>query len=366
MEFLAPSGVDAGIGVGRLENLAVLGSDRAVPLDQHLRGAVGLGVVPVQPLHEHHPLVVDRRRAVVDDVLDAAVVVAAEAARERQVVAVAQMPRDVRCGAAGHAVRGRRVDDGHARFGLEAVGRVDELVDLRHRPVRVAEGALVHEREVRVVERVLHHPHRAGLPLLIELEDAAVAGAAVLGKRGDRQQRVGQRDPHVAVLLAALEGRHLGVRGDGLVGPELRDAHALAARVVGPAVVAADDAARVIDTAFAELRGAVAAAVAQRRRRAVGSLPQHQVFAEQRERLRSVIQRADRHQRIPEAAQDGLLGHEHAASLQVGATVWARFATASGAMTHGAIVVDARRCRLLLGLDRSKRHAIRNAPARGA
>ena len=263
MEFLAPPRVDAGIGIGGLEDLAVFGRHRAVPVDQHLRGTVCLAVVAVQPLHQHHPFVVDRRRAVVDDVVDAAVVAAAEAPGERQVIAVRQVAYDRRSGAAGDAMRRRRVEDRHARFGLEAVVGLDQFVGLRHRALRVAEGAEVHEREMRVVERVLHHAHRACLPLLVKLEDAAVVGPAVFGEVGDRAQRVIERHPHVAVLLLAMKGRHLGAGRNLFAVGELRNVHAATAAVVRPAVVAADDPA-VDHVALRQLRGAVAAAVAQR------------------------------------------------------------------------------------------------------
>src|SRR5438876_475354 len=71
---------------------------------------------------------------------------------------------------------------------------------------------------------------------------------------------------------------------DALLRLVLRDAHAGAIAVVGPAVVAADDVAGLAES-LRELGGAVAAAVLQRRGLALRIEPQHDVLAEQRERL---------------------------------------------------------------------------------
>ena len=62
MHFDLPAHVDDRVGVGRLQDFAILLDDHLVPVDQLLRRAVLLLVVAEQDLDELDRFVVDRRR----------------------------------------------------------------------------------------------------------------------------------------------------------------------------------------------------------------------------------------------------------------------------------------------------------------
>ncbi|MNG97281.1 hypothetical protein D3C79_563900 [compost metagenome] len=311
MQLDTPPGIDAGVRVGGFEDVTVFGGDRCVPVDQRLGRAVSLAVVAIEPLHQHQPAVIDRCGAVVDDVMDAAVRVhAAKASGERQVVAIDQVTLGDRRTGAGNGEAFFRVADRHAGFGFKAVIGFAKLIAGRLRLVEQAEVGLVHEGEMRVVERVFHHPQRAGFPLFVELEDAPVAGGAVFREVGDRLQRIVQRDPGIAILFLAMVGLDGRARRDR-PSRVLRDLHASAAAVVFPAVVAAGDIAVFADEAFGQFGGAVAAAVAHRYRGAIGALPKDQGFTEQGEGFWPVVQGCHGQQGVPEASQYRLFGDQH-------------------------------------------------------
>ena len=89
----------------------------------------------------------------------------------------------------------------------------------------------MNEGEVRVVERVFHHPQRGRIPSIIELMDAPVGGIAILRQVGDRKQRLLERDPDVAVARVAVERLYPRV-GKRLIGRKLRNPHQLAGAIV--------------------------------------------------------------------------------------------------------------------------------------
>jgi hypothetical protein len=142
--------------------------------------------------------------------------------------------------------------------------------------VTLAEGALVHKREVRVIERVLQKTQARALPDLVELVDAPEP--RVLGFRdiGQREQWVRECHPGIAMVRLAAIGRHPRARRHRL-GVGLRNADAVAGTVVCPPVVAAHEEALGRAT-FRELCGAMAAAVRERGRPAVGIEKQHDLF----------------------------------------------------------------------------------------
>src|SRR6185503_8474071 len=115
----------------------------------------------------------------------------------------------------------------------------------------------------------------------------------------------------VSVAALAAVGLHARPGRDPRLRVVLRDAHAGAVAVVGPAVVAADDVA-VIAEALRQPGRAVAAAIPQRGGPALGVEPQHDVLAEQSERLRPRREPLERHHAIPIAAQHLLFRDQHA------------------------------------------------------
>ena len=275
--------VDGGVRIGALQHRLVLVGDPEVPRDQLVRRAIGLAIVAIQQLRELDGAVIHRGGAVDDDMPDAARVFHVHAARERQVPVVLHLARGVRRGYAGDLVRLGRVQNVHDGGGVEAVIRLHQLVHLRLGLRRVAERRLVHEGEMGVVERVLHHTQRRGLPGLVELEDTPERRVAVFRDVEQVFQRLFQGDPGVAVARGAPERLH-AQRRQRLVGLVLRDADQCSGAVIGPAVVAADDAAGFAP-ALGELGGAVAAAVPQRTRRSRLVEEQHDVDAHEAERL---------------------------------------------------------------------------------
>ena len=212
-----------------------------------------------------------------------------EGAAERHVPLVAQVPRGHRVGVAGHAVRAGRVVHRHDRLGVETPVGGPELVLRGLGLIELAEGALVHKRKMRVVEGVFHEAHAAALPELVELVDTAELRVRAFGHARDVGERLLECHPGVAVTLLAAEGIHLRAGGNHRLGA-LRDAHATAGAVEGPAVVAADEAP-VLAKAFRQPRGAVAAAVAHRGGFALGVQPQDDLLSEKGERLRAVAGR---------------------------------------------------------------------------
>nr|BFE70289.1 hypothetical protein GCM10020092_035900 [Actinoplanes digitatis] len=145
--------------------------------------------------------------------------------------------------------------------------------------LRVAERAGVHERRVRDVAAVLQDPLVVGVPQELagdRAEPAAVLDEIVeLGPDRDRRPlllgQVTQVDPDEPVPLLRRVRVDAGLARHGPVGLR-RDLHALAVRLVLPAVVRADDAV-VLEPAAGERRAPVHAQVGQRddlpRRRAV-------------------------------------------------------------------------------------------------
>jgi len=63
-----PAQVNDRVGIGRFEDVAVLGDDHRIPVDQLLGRAILLAVVAEQDLHQLNAAVVDRGRRVEDDV----------------------------------------------------------------------------------------------------------------------------------------------------------------------------------------------------------------------------------------------------------------------------------------------------------
>src|SRR5579859_37279 len=100
---------------------------------------------------------------------------------------------------AGDPAGAWRIADGDDGLGVETVFVLGDLVFLWLRLIDVAEGALVHEGKVRVVERVLHQTQRRRVPFFVELVDAAVARHPVFGNIGDVAQGLIERDPDIAV-----------------------------------------------------------------------------------------------------------------------------------------------------------------------
>ena len=191
---------------------------------------------------------------------------------------------------AGDARRLRRIAHRDDRLGDEAVIGFRDLVFLRLRLIDVAEGALVHEGEMRVVERVLHHPQRRSSSTGRRTGGCGgSAGSRSSGTSGMSLQRLAEADPDIAVTRLGRETTSRARRGPACSNGNCGIVHQLAVAVVFPAVIAADDVA-VLDPALGELRGAMAAAVLQRRRLAVAVEEQHDLLAEQGERLGTVLE----------------------------------------------------------------------------
>ena len=111
-------------------------------------------------------------------------------------------------------------------------------------------------------------------------------GVVLIGELGNVGDGLAEAHPDIAVARLGVERLRARV-GDRLLERELRDHHELAVAVVFPAVIAADDVA-VVDPALRQLGGAVAAAVLERGGQAVLVEEQHDLLAEQLERLRAV------------------------------------------------------------------------------
>ncbi len=183
MSTMASGSVDSRIS----RSSAMIAASQSISF---LRRAVGLGVVAEQDLHtwispsEIGVAQLKIRWRTPDGYFHV------EPTAERHEPFVAHVTLRRRLGGAGDARCVGRIayrDDG---LGLEPVVGLDDLVFLRARLVDVAEGVLVHEGEMRVVERVLHQPQRRGVPLAVELLDAAIAGIAILGHVRDVAERL--------------------------------------------------------------------------------------------------------------------------------------------------------------------------------
>ena len=166
-----------------------------------------------------------------------------------------------------------------------------------------------------VVEGVLHHAQRAAVPAIIELVNAAVVAVAVLRKLGNRQQRFVKGNPCIAIALRAAERRHAGVR-EWLVGRKLRNPNQATGPLVFPTMIAADDVT-VPAPALGKPCGAVAAAIPQRRRRAIAVEEEHEVLAHEREGLRAILEPADWERGVPEAPQNLLFRAQHLESTLI-------------------------------------------------
>ncbi len=149
--------VNDSVRVGRFQDVAVLGDDHGVPVDQFFGRAIFLSIVTEQDLHQLDTAVIDRRCRIENDVAQPGRVFDVERPAEWHEPRIAHVPRGDGVGGAGHAIGFRRVVNGHDGLGAEAVIGFDELIFLRLRPILLPESGTVDEREVRVVERVLHH-----------------------------------------------------------------------------------------------------------------------------------------------------------------------------------------------------------------
>jgi hypothetical protein len=172
----------------------------------------------------------------------------------------------------------------------------------------------VHKREVRVIERILEKPQARALPDLVELVDPPEL--RVLGFRnvGQREQRVLECDPGIAVVRLAAVGGHPRVRRYGL-GLGLRNTDAVAGPVVGSPMIAADKDA-LGRAAFGEAGGAMTAAVREGRQPALGIEKQHYGSVQEGERPEAVLQMTQGHRAVPKAPQHRLLHDEHGSSFQ--------------------------------------------------
>src|SRR6185503_2584120 len=199
--------------------------------------------------------------------------------------------------------------DREAGPGAEAPRLLEELEPGLTRVLRVAEGAAVHEVDVRVVEGVLHEAQPCAAPELVELLDAPEARVVPFRDLRDLEERCRvEANPDVAVAL--LSGKACYARPFGNVPRDLRDPQHLAGVVVGPAVVAAHQRAAFV-VAARQRRGAMAAAILERAQAPFAVAPHHDALAEQSERLRPVLDMRERDDRVPEPAQDLLFSHQH-------------------------------------------------------
>src|SRR5262249_9273420 len=216
-------------------------------------------IVAIEPLAQLHGPVVDRRRTIHDDVLAPAGRGRVKDPRERQKPLVPEMPRRDRMGVASDPHGVGRVVHGHDGFGVKPPRGGPQGVLRGGGLVALAEGALVHKREVRVIKRVLQKPQARALPDFVELVDAPEP--RVLGFRdiGQREQRVLEGHPGIAMVRLTAIGGHPRARRHRL-GVGLRNTDAVAGPGVGPPAIGAHEEALGRAT-FRELGGAMAAAV---------------------------------------------------------------------------------------------------------
>jgi len=179
---------------------------------------------------------------------------------------------------------------------LDAVRRDDELATRAGEPV-------VHVAEAAGVRDVLDHARRARAPGEGRARDVPVARVRPLREGGYVRDRGPEAHPHEPVpLLAGVEDEPRAPVGRHALG-ELRYAHARAGRVVGPAVVRADDAAARVDPSERERGAAVRASVRRRDGMAARVAPQHDPLAEQRRRRRTAAEPRGPRDRVPVVAE---------------------------------------------------------------
>ena len=171
----------------------------------------------------------------------------------------------------------RRLDVAHpARHRGEAIGMAD--VERRFGDGAIADARAVDEGLVGQVHEVVDHQ-----PVVAfhgdQLAVAGPGGIVVPVHVGDLR-RVGERrvagpHPDQAVALDHRKGAHRGGRIDRLL---RRHEGAAAARIVGQAVIAADDLVAV-EPAFRQRQQAMPAGVGERRDAAVESAVEHELLA---------------------------------------------------------------------------------------
>ncbi len=309
MRLVAAASFEHDVGIRRFEDVFVLRDDLGVPIDERLRRTISLGVVAIEELHHLDARIVDRGRVADDDVADAARKLHVEATPERSVPGAAQGAVDLRLRASRDLVRRRRIERVGHRLGIEAAPRLVDGVAPGLGLMQVTEGAAMHEREVRIVEGVLHQPQWRRPPDLIELRDASECRVGVLGDLEQRLHGIVERDPDIAIAPLARIGLHPFVR-HALLSIELRNADEPPRAIILPAVVAADDPA-VPAPAFREPGGTMAAAIPQRCRLPIPVEEEDDILTQKAERLWPRLQRVEGHHRVPEAAPQPLSASEH-------------------------------------------------------
>ena len=204
------------------------------------------------------------------------------------------------------------------------------LVPRHHGPVRVAEQARVHPREVAEVGEVLHLAGRVAGPPVWARGEHRPGAVLQFGHLGQRPARLVQGHPDQPVPFLAVERRDLRLGRHPARVLELRDSDAPAVGPVPPAVVRADQLVAV-DPAQRQRGTAVHAQVLAGPRLAAGAAPQHQWLAEQigmgrlvgelgaeRHRMPAVTQRAG----VREGGRAGHADQGTAEACAVGCWVW--------------------------------------------
>ena len=163
---------------------------------------------------------------------------------------------------------------------MQHVLRGAHLVPRHHGPVRVAEQARVHPREVAEVGEVLHLAGRVAGPPVWARGEHRPGAVLQFGHLGQRPARLVQGHPDQPVPFLAVERRDLRLGRHPARVLELRDSDAPAVGPVPPAVVRADQLVAV-DPAQRQRGTAMHAQVLAGPRLAAGAAPQHQWLAEQ-------------------------------------------------------------------------------------
>jgi hypothetical protein len=135
------------VGVGGFQNVAILLKHGRVPIDQRPGGALVLGIIAVEQLHQLDTAVVDRRRAIDDDMTDAAGLGHVHTPAERQIPMIAHRPGRRRIGGSGYAVSSGRIEDIDDRRGDEPVIGLFDLILTGHRLRVVTECPAMHEEK---------------------------------------------------------------------------------------------------------------------------------------------------------------------------------------------------------------------------